>query len=256
MAASISPRPAGARRSCSNTTPTRRRRFSRPAVFQWMWLEDAKARAITPEGCRPVQFAARTADRRLEGDRPESPGLPTPASRGRARRSGRRRHHRVSGRHGAAGRAYDHQARDGLDRPHAERRVRRSRRQTDRAAVQALSVGVDVPRAVRRFIWPARRRAGSSRRGRRSCRTRASCRCSGPCSRVTPICCRPISRTMRRPPSSATPIVRKPLYSREGANVTIMVGGQAVDRRRPVRRRRLRAPGGRDLPGSARITPR
>ncbi len=42
--------------------------------------------------------------------------------------------------------------------------------------------------------------------------------------------------------------VRKPIYSREGANVTLMArrtGGRF--RRRPVRRRRLRAPGGRDL---------
>ena len=39
------------------------------AVFQWMWLEDAIARNHRPEGCRPVQFAARAADRRLARDR-------------------------------------------------------------------------------------------------------------------------------------------------------------------------------------------
>ena len=88
-------------------------------------------------------------------------------------------------------------------RPHAEGRLRRPQGQADRAAVQALSVGMDVPRAVRRVPRGLARRAVSSRRGRRSSPTRASCRCSGPCSRATPTCCRPFSTTIRRPPSSA-----------------------------------------------------
>ena len=49
-------------------------------VFQWKWLEDAIARGRSlPEGRRPVQFAARAADRRLEGDRQAAAGCISPA---------------------------------------------------------------------------------------------------------------------------------------------------------------------------------
>ena len=49
--------------------------------------------------------------------------------------------------------------------------------------------------------------------------------------------------------------VRKPLYSREGANVAIVVGGRGGrPGRRPLRRRRLRPPGGRDPAAVSRGT--
>jgi hypothetical protein len=51
---------------------------------------------------------------------------------------------------------------------------------------------------------PKPRRAGSSRPGRRSFPTRAFCRCCGRCFRITPICCRLISRMIRTQRSSAS----------------------------------------------------
>ena len=72
-----------------------------------------------------------------------------------------------------------------------------------------------------------RRRAGSSRPGRRCSPTRVFCRCCGRCFRTTRICCRPISRTIRGG-KLGTSFVRKPLYSREGANVALVSGGTTL----------------------------
>ena len=62
-------RRARARPSCWNTTPTRRPRCSRPACSSGSGWRTRSQRKVAAEGCRPVQFAARAPDRRLEGDR-------------------------------------------------------------------------------------------------------------------------------------------------------------------------------------------
>ena len=118
-----------ARRSCSNTTPTRRPRCSRPAVFQWIWLEDAKARAIAPkdadqynslherliEGWKEIGQTAATCILPATLDDPEDA-----------------RHDRLSGGHRAAGRPCDHDARDGAASA-ARRRARSSMSPTSRS---------------------------------------------------------------------------------------------------------------------------
>ena len=48
MAVSIFATTGRGRRSCSNTTPTRRPPLFETAVFQWLWLEDAIAAQIVP----------------------------------------------------------------------------------------------------------------------------------------------------------------------------------------------------------------
>ena len=49
MDASICRMTGKAPRSCSNTTPTRRRRLYETGVFQWVWLEDAIANNTVPK---------------------------------------------------------------------------------------------------------------------------------------------------------------------------------------------------------------
>ena len=76
--------------------------------------------------------------------------------------------------------------------------------------------------------WPKRRRAGSSRHGRQSCPTRAFCLCSGRCFQTIPIC---LPAYFEDDPNAAklgTSFVRKPLYSREGANVALVSAGTTL----------------------------
>ena len=100
-----------------------------------------------PDARRPVQLHPRTADRGVEGDcrRPPCPS---------------HRHHRQRGgcRHARLSRG--HRAPGGARRPGCStsrrsagatsRRLRRSRRRRHRARLQALSLGMDVPRRLRR----------------------------------------------------------------------------------------------------------
>ena len=108
---------------------------------------------------------------------------------------------------------------------------------------------MDVSRRLRQPSSRVRRRAGSSRHGRRSCPTRASCRCCGRCFRITRICCRPISRTIPKAATLGASFVRKPLYSREGANVALVsAGANARSSSRPLWRGRIHPPGLAPLP--------
>ena len=192
----LSLRRARGRRSCSNTMPTRRPRYSRPACSSG--LAGGRDRRRSPEGCRSVQLAARAADRRLEGDRPRAATCISPARptiRRTAARSTTWRTPRV--RPASPPRVLPVEVSAA-----PEGRVRR-RRQADRACSSSIR-GSGCSASSSAPSWPARRRVRSSRRGRRSSPTRAYCRCCGPCSRATRTCCRPISRTIRRPPSLAT----------------------------------------------------
>ena len=74
---------------------------------------------------------------------------------------------------------------------HPESRLRRPRGPADAQRLQALPLGVDRPRGVRRrgarsgWATSRARRCGSNRSGRCCGPTRASCRCSGGCIRTT-----------------------------------------------------------------------
>ncbi len=75
-------------------------------VFQWMWLEDAIGAQHRAARCRPVQFAAREADRGLDARSAQGRRRAGHLHRGGALDDpGRRRHDAVSRRHRAAGRA-------------------------------------------------------------------------------------------------------------------------------------------------------
>ena len=91
---------------------------------------------------------------------------------------------------------------------------------------------------------PRLRRAGSSRPGRRSSPTRASCRCCGRCFPDTRICCRPISRTIRKPPSSARPSCAS-RCSRAKAPMSrwSRAASTLVEQDRALWRRRFHSPG-------------
>ena len=86
---------------------------------------------------------------------------------------------------------------------------------------------MDDPRGVRSFS--ARLRNSSNRPGRWFYPTREFFRCSGKCIRIIQIYCLPISTTIRKAATLGTSYARKPLYSREGANIELIRNGRAVD---------------------------
>ena len=224
-AASTCATTARARRSSWSTTPTRRPRCSRPACFNGNGSRTRSRGGIVPKDADQYNSLH---ERLIEGWKAIGQGRRTAASR---------RHDSTAPRISARSPICEDCARQaGLKPPSSPMEPDRTQarggfvdadERADRADVQALPLGMDDARGVRRLRCPARRRNSSSRRGRRSCRTRASCRCCGRCSRAIRTCCRPISTTTRRPPSSASSYVRKPLYSREGANVELVVDGRA-----------------------------
>ena len=171
------------------------------AVFQWMWLEDAKARAITPQDAdqynslheRLIESwkeVAKGQHLHLAGalDDPEDGGT-VAYLEDTARQAG----------------LETTRASDGGHRPHADAAASSIRTTGPSSSSSSSILGNGCSASSSALTLQARRRAGSSRHGRRSCPTRASCRCCGRCSRATRTCCRPISRTTRRRPSSATP---------------------------------------------------
>ena len=187
-------------------------------VFQWLWLEDVIERQIVPKDFDQYNslherlIEGWKADRQrasrlhLTGmiDDPEDSG--TIAYLEDSRAPGRPCHHPC--------------CRSSWPRPEQGRALRRRREcSPGRAPVQALSLGMDDARSSSALRCPVRRPNSSNRPGRRSCPTRESCRCCGRCFRVIPICCRPTSKVTRRPRPRFVLSVRKPLYSREGANV-------------------------------------
>ena len=187
-----------------------------------MELAGTGDRAALARARRPVQFAPRAPDRGVEGSS-----------------AGRRALHLTGADRKCRGRRHA-----GL--PRGQRRAGRARHHPDRhrghrtAPDDGRFVDLDnrvIALAFKLYPWEwmfrdafgaqlaGRRRAASSRRGRRSCPTRACCRCCGRWCRGIRTCCRPFSRTTRpRRPLGAS-FVRKPLYSREGANVALVSGG-------------------------------
>ena len=169
------------------------------AVFQWTWLEQAIERNIIPK--RADQFNSiheRLIDAWKKHRRREAS-----ASRRDDRQYRGCRHAGLSAGHREPGRIADHA--DGYQ-------GRRTR-----AAMAASSISTTVASSSPSSSTPgngclktrsarssqARRHAGSSRPGKRSFPTRVFFPCYGRCFRTTPICCRPISRTIRTRPGSA-----------------------------------------------------
>ncbi len=121
------------------------------AVFQWTWLEQAIERQIIPKRADQYNSLHERAHRGLAQDRRRQ----SHSSRSRHGQCRGPRHSTVSRRCRAARRPHT-----GADRHQGHRlcrqgALRRSRGPADRPDVQALSVGVDVPRGIRR---PSERR--------------------------------------------------------------------------------------------------
>ena len=75
---------------------------------------------------------------------------------------------------------------------------------------------------------PGRRRAGSSRHGKPSFPTRAFCRCCGRCFPDHPNLLPAFFEDDPNAASLGASFVRKPLYSREGANIALVSAGVTV----------------------------
>ena len=176
-------------------------------------------------GRRSVQLAARSPDRRLEGDRQR-------ARRALRRRPGKRRgcrHARLHRRLCAAGRARDQAHRDEGHRQGRAKRLRRPRQQADRTDVQTLPVGMDDARSVRRVAA-----------GRTDPVRRASLEGNPFQQGILPLLWAMFPNHPNLLPAYfegdekvaelGNSYVRKPLYSREGANIELIVDGKAVDR--------------------------
>ena len=116
------------------------------AVFQWTWLEQASERQIIPTRRRSVQFAARAADRSLAQSR-RGRHLHLAGILSNVEDAGTLQYLEDVARQ--AGLATTH-ARYRADWPARRRRLRRHGRPRHRVRLQALPVGVDVPRGVRR----------------------------------------------------------------------------------------------------------
>ena len=163
------------------------------AVFQWTWLEQAIERNIIPK--RADQFNSIhecliEAWKKLGGnnhlhlagitenaeDAATLAYLEDTASQaGIANHADRHRRHRIARRWP----------------------VRRPRRPRHRTRVQALPLGMDVSRRLRREAFERADALDRAAVEGDPSPTRASCRCCGRCFRTIPTCCRPISRTIR-----------------------------------------------------------
>ena len=194
------------------------------AVFQWTWLEQAIERNIIPK--RADQFNS-IHERLIEA----------------WKKLGGARHLHLAGmtenEEDAGTLAYLRGYREsGRPEDHADRY--RGHRTCATTAISSISTtaqsnspsssipgnGCFTMHSARSL--PRRRRAGSSRHGKRSCPTRAFCRCCGRCFRTIPNL---LPAYFEDDPNAAklgTSFVRKPLYSREGANVALVSAGTTL----------------------------
>jgi hypothetical protein len=169
------------------------------AVFQWQWLEDAKARAITPNDADQYNSLH---EQLIAGWREIGKGahLHLAGALDSAEDAGTIAYLEDTARQ--AGLTTTALAMDAIGR-------------TPKGAfVDASDKPISLMFKLYPWEWMFREQFGtslggsptrwSSRRGRRSCPTRAFCRCCGRCSRATRICCRPGSRTIRSRRNSAT----------------------------------------------------
>ena len=191
------------------------------AVFQWTWLEQAIERQIIPS--RADQFNS-IHERLIDAWKKLGDGRHLHLA-GMTDKPRRRRHVGLSRRHGPPSRTADDPARY---------RGRSACAKTDALSISTTGRSNSRSSSIRgsgcftTHSAPTsrrRRRAGSNRRGRRSCPTRACCRCCGRCFRAIPICCRRFSTTIPNAAQLGTSYVRKPIYSREGANVALVSRG-------------------------------
>ncbi len=124
-----------------------------------------------------------------------------------------------------AGRPADHADRHRGHRLARRRPLRRSRRPRRSSSPSSSIPGNGCFTMRSAPSSPRRRRAGSSRPGRPCFPTRASCRCCGRCFPDHPNLLPAFFEDDPNAAELGTSFVRKPLYSREGANVTLVSGG-------------------------------
>ena len=200
------------------------------AVFQWTWLEQAIERSIIPK--RADQFNS-IHERLIEAWKKLGAGTSS-ASRRHDRECRGCRHAGLSRGHREPGRACDHADRYRGDRLARRRPLRRSRRPPIELAVQALSLGMDVSRRVRRAACEsadaldrAALEGDPVQQGHPAAAVGDVSEPSEPAAGLFR------GRSERR--KLGTSFVRKPLYSREGANVALVSAGTTlVDRRGPM----------------------
>ena len=210
------------------------------AVFQWSWLEDAKARLITPQDAD--QFNS-LHERLIEGWKQIGKG-------GSLHLAG----------------ALDNPE-DGGTISYLEDTARQAGLATTKLAIEDIGrtpkgLFVDLADKPIELLfklypweWMFRDQFGASLAGsptryleppwKAICRTKAFCRFYGRCIHATRTCCRPISRTTRRPRNSA---IRSSAsrYSAKAPMSPLWSAARRSTRTRPLRRRGLRAAGGCD----------